>query len=97
MSRVAPEQVLEDLADLLRNFPGREYSDQIHRETLFFADMGFRSIDAVVLGEMLEERFAKGLPFQELLTQAAQSGAQDISVGQIVDFLTRHLNAAAQE
>jgi acyl carrier protein len=85
------DAVLADLADLLRNFQGREYSDVIDRETRFFSDLGFASIDAVVLGEELERRYGHKLPFNRLLTELAQRQAEDLEVGELVDFLVRHL------
>ena len=48
--------VLQDLEEILRNFQGREYSGEITADTSFFGDLGLASIDAVVLGETLQEK-----------------------------------------
>jgi len=79
--------VLADLAALLSNFQGREYSAVIDRQTMFFADLGFASIDAVVLGEKLQEHYSCSIPFNKFLADAAKRNAQDISVGELADFL----------
>ncbi len=79
--------ILADLVSLLANFQGREYSGEIGRHTRFFADLGFASIDAVVLGEKLTELYGPGLRFNKFLADAARRHAQDISVGELVDFL----------
>lgn len=87
------DTVLADLAALLANFQGREYSDPIGRETRFFADLGFASIDAVVLGETLEKRYGRKLPFSELLAELGGRQVEDLEVGVLADFLSRHLQS----
>lgn len=83
-----PPQVFEIVVELLQDFEGRQYSAQITRETYFFADLGFASIDAIVLGEHLEQRFDQPIPFASFLSGLAQSEVHDIQVGQLIDFLT---------
>lgn len=85
--------LLADLAAILADFQGREYSDVIDRKTRFFGDLGFASIDAVVLGEALEKRYGRRLPFNQLLAELGQRQAEDLEVGELVDFLVRHLQA----
>jgi len=100
MSDWTSEQISTDVVNLLQNFPGREYPEEVTADTRFFGDLGFRSIDAVVLGEMLEKHFGGSLPFHELLADVTASGEQDLRVGQIVAFLERHLiadNSAAPQ
>jgi acyl carrier protein len=94
MSQWTTEQIADDVASLLQNFPGREYPDEITAATRFFGDLGFRSIDAVVFGEMLERHFGGSLPFHELLAEVNATNEQDLRVGQIVAFLERQLFAA---
>ncbi len=60
-------EILADLARVFDGFQGREYSGPITLTTRFFADLGFASIDAVVLGETLESRYVRPLPFGELI------------------------------
>jgi acyl carrier protein len=91
MSGSTREQVLADLADLLRNFNGREYSGDIGPETLFFSDLGMMSIDAVVLAETLEQRYGRRFPFPKFLAGLAERGAQDLSVGELAEFLAQNL------
>jgi acyl carrier protein len=97
MTRRSPQAILEDLAGLLRNFDGREYSGILDRSTLFFADLGMASIDAVVLGEKLEQLYGHKLPFHQLLANLSQRGADDLELGELVDFLHTHLNHPGEE
>jgi acyl carrier protein len=87
----SPQAILDDLAGILGNFDGREYSGAIRRETRFFGDLGLASIDAVVLGEKLESFYGCKFPFNELLADLGQRGASDLELGELADFLYRHL------
>jgi len=86
------EEVMEHLACLLRNFNGREYSGEIDPQTLFFADLGMMSIDAVVLAETLEREYGRRFPFPQFLAGLAARGAEDMPVGELVEFLWGHLS-----
>lgn len=93
MSKRTSAQLLSDLEAVFRNFHGREYSGPIGPETWFFADLGLASIDAVILGETLEERYGTKLPFGELMADLGSRSNRDIQIGEFVDFLDRHLNS----
>jgi acyl carrier protein len=86
------DQILDDLAGILRNFHGREYSGRIDADTMFFADLGLASIDAVVLGEMLESQYGHRLPFGDLMAELGQKTDRDLRIGDLVGFLQTHLN-----
>jgi acyl carrier protein len=92
MSTVARTQVLNDLAGILRNFHGYEYSGEIGPETRFFADLGLASIDAVVLGETIEEHYGRKFPFNQFMADLGRRAVRDIEIGELADFLVRHLN-----
>ncbi len=84
-------EIVADLAEILRNFEDREYSGAIGPETRFFGDLGFASIDAVILGEKLEAYYGRRIPFNKFLVQVMESGAEDLEVGQLAAFLQREL------
>jgi acyl carrier protein len=85
------EQILADLATMLADFQGRQYSDPIGAGTLFFDDLGFASIDAVVLGESLESKYGQDIPFGKFLASLRDEEVQDIEVGRLAEFLSEHL------
>ena len=95
MSAPTRQQIHADLAGLLANFNGREYSGDITPETLFFADLGLVSIDAVLLGETLEQFYGQKLPFGPFLSGLAKKGVRDIAVGELTAFLCQHLEKNA--
>ena len=86
------DRIMNDVASVLRNFNGREYTDDIGPETLFFGDLGLASIDAVVLGETLEEYYGRKLPFHVFMADLGRRAQRDLPLGELVAFLHRHLN-----
>lgn len=92
MSTYSRTQILADLGRMLGNFHGREYSGEIDPQTMFFADLGLASIDAVVLGENLQSHYNRPLPFGDLMADLGRRADRDLSVGELADFLERHLN-----
>jgi acyl carrier protein len=85
------EQIVKDLADILRDFQGRQYMGEIGPETLFFEDLGFVSIDAIVLAEKLEEHYHQEFPFREFLLELRNTEVLDIQIGQLAAFLHRNM------
>jgi acyl carrier protein len=86
--------ILADLAAILASFNGRDYSGTIHAGTRFFADLGLASIDAVVLGETLQEHYGRPLPFGELMADLGRRAERDMTVGEVADFLLRSFERA---
>jgi acyl carrier protein len=84
--------ILDDLARVFADFQGREYSGPIAAETRFFADLGLASIDAVVLGEVLQERYRRPLPFGDLMAELGRREDRDLTMDELARFLGRHLD-----
>lgn len=82
---------MSDLAALLADFHGRQYSGPIGPETRFFADLGLASIDAVVLGETLEQHYDCKLPFASLLADLGRRAERDLTMGELATFLIDNL------
>ena len=62
-----------------------------HEETRFFADLGLASIDAVVLSEAMQKHYDRPLPFNELMAEIGRRTDRDISIGELVSFLSANL------
>ena len=69
-----------------------EYSDEITLDTHIIEDLGLESIDVVVLGEFLEERYNQEFPFTEYFTELAQQDIADIRISDLVNFIYEHYN-----
>lgn len=91
MTEAATEgAILADLSRILADFQGREYSGPIDAQTRFFADLGLASIDAVVLGEVLQEHYGRPLPFAALMAELGRREDRDLPLGELAAFLARH-------
>lgn len=77
------EHVVRLLSQLATDW---EYSGTITPETLLFTDLGFQSLDAVVLGNSLQEHFGKPIPYADLLADIGQRQFNDVTVGEWVQF-----------
>jgi acyl carrier protein len=90
------EEVMGDVLHLLSQLADDwEYSGEIAPETYFFADMGFESLDIVVLATSIQEHYGRVMPFPEFFAEVGQREIRDISVGEWVDFVHQHLNEAS--
>lgn len=78
------DDVLELLGQLSKDW---EYSGTITVETLLFEDLGLESLDIVVLGTAIQEKYGMIMPFAEFLIEVGQREERDISVGELVEFV----------
>ncbi len=69
---------------------------EISEPALIFSQLGFESLDAVVLGVAIQEHFARQLPFAELLAELGEQ-RRDLSVGELIDFVYQNLNQPVAE
>lgn len=92
MTTRSADQILRDLAEAMRQaFPDRDYSGPVGSDTRVFADLGLASIDVVVLGEKLEGLYGRKLPFGSFLSALRNRGADDLELGELVEFLQQHV------
>lgn len=88
--------IVNILQDMTRDWE-IAFSNPINEETYLMRDLTVESIDVVMLIVAIEEQFdRKGLPFEELLMVDGRY-VEDIRVGEIADFLEKHLNQPAAQ
>jgi len=87
-------EILDVVSTVLARDLGMQSSSAIDLHTRFFADLGLASIDAVVLGERLQEHYGRPLPFNELMAEIGRRTDRDLSIGELVAFLAAHLPSA---
>lgn len=68
-----------------------EFGGEISTDMYFFSELGFQSLDAVVLGNTLQEQYGKPIPYAELLADIGQRTFNDITVGEWIDYTYLHL------
>jgi acyl carrier protein len=92
------EEVLADLVALLPTV-GEGASPwpeeiKIVEDTLLLGDLGWSSIEVVILATATQERYGQLFSFMEWWQQLGRQGHRDISVGEWVEFVHANLNAA---
>ena len=98
MSAVDQQTVMKDVLNLLNQLARDwEYSGEITPDTLLFADLGFESIDAVVLASFVQDHYHQPMPFPQLLAQIGQRDVKDLRIGELVNFICQHLKGAPVE
>lgn len=76
--------VLNELAD------DWEYGGEIGERTMLMGEMGFESLDIVVLATALQERYTQEIPFSEFFAELGEREDGDVSVAEWVDFIATH-------
>jgi acyl carrier protein len=87
------DYLLATLQELGRDW---DYSRPVGPGSLLFSELGLESLDAVVLGTIIQEHFHQPLPFAELLSEIGRE-QRDLSIQELVDFVDRNLQQAAME
>jgi acyl carrier protein len=92
------EEIAQDILQLLQELADDwEYSGEITPQTRLFTDMGLTSLDVVVLGTAIQERYGQTFPFLEFYAEIGQRDVQDIPIGEWVEFIYKHLAVGAAD
>jgi len=95
MNTANHDAILNDVLDLLKQLSRDwEYSGEITPDTWLFADLGFESIDAVILASFVQEHYGRPFPFPQLLAEIGRRDVRDLRISELVSFIELHLNAA---
>jgi len=73
-----------------------DYTDPVSPESLLFTELGFESLDAVVLCTAIQEHYQTPMPFAELLAEIGQQ-QRDLSINELTDFVNTHLAPAGAQ
>jgi len=99
-SLASVDHIFQSLSKIINSLKDEwEYSGEITPDTSLFTDLDFESIDAVVLGSMIEEHYNRPFPFAEYLASIGEStggdkdGVRDIKVRDLVSFIYRNLSS----
>ena len=86
------EAILADVLELLRTVARDwEFESQLSAGTRLFGDLNFESLDLVVLGAAVQERFGQKFPFPQFFAEIGQREIRDLTVGEWVEFIHAHL------
>jgi acyl carrier protein len=84
--------LLHKLGELTQDW---DYTEPISAESRLFTELGFESLDAVVLCTAIQEHYKTPMPFAELLSEIGEQ-QRDLLVGELADFVNEHLGAPAE-
>jgi len=97
MKKTREEIKMDNLLLLQRLADDWEYGGVITEDTYLLAELGFESLDVVILSAQVQEQYGRVLPFTELFSEIGQRERKDISIGEWVDFIDKHLNTVPSE
>src|SRR5262249_53423410 len=83
------DRVLAEVLELLDQLAGDwEYDGPIEPTTRFLGDLGLESLDLVVLGTMIQQRYGR-LPFTEFYAEIGRRPVEerDVTVAELVEFI----------
>jgi acyl carrier protein len=85
-------RVLADVLQLMNQLADDwEYTEPITPDTLLLAELGLESLDLVVLGTTIQQRYGR-LPFTEFLAEIGQRPVEqrDVTVSELVAFVCEY-------
>jgi acyl carrier protein len=86
------DQILAEVLELLNSVvQDWEFEGPVGAGTRLFADLAFESLDLVILGAKVQEHFGQTLPFPQLFAEIGQREVRDLTIGEWVDFIDRHI------
>jgi len=85
------DYLLQKMGELTEDW---DYPDPVRAESLLFTELGFESLDAVVLCTAIQEHYQTPMPFAELLAEIGQQ-QRDLSINELTDFVNTHLGGPA--
>ena len=92
---ISYEQVLSDVLGLLDELSNDwEYEGTVTPETGLLTDMGFESLELVVLGVAIQEQYKITKPFPEFLADLGERKVEDVFVKDLVQCIHQHVGQA---
>ncbi len=92
-------EILDDLLDMMSRLADDwEYSGTVTADTYLLHDLGLESLDLVVLGAAIQQRYGR-IPFTEFLADigARPIDKRDVTVGELVTFIGQHRESPLQD
>jgi len=86
------DYLLQKMGELTQDW---DYAEPVRPESRLFTELGFESLDAVVLCTAIQEHYQTPMPFAELLAEIGEQ-QRDLSIGELADFVDTHLGAPAE-
>jgi acyl carrier protein len=69
------------------------YQGPIEPDTKLFSDLGYSSLDFVILGTAIQDHYQRPMAFSKLMADMGERQISDISLSELVDFVAGELSA----
>jgi acyl carrier protein len=90
------EQIVKEVLDLLQGVARDwDFDGPLTANTRLFADLAFESLELVILGAAVQQRFGQTFPFAEFFADMAKRDTKDLTVAEWAAFIERHLRPVA--
>ncbi len=90
-------EILNNLFELMNKLAQDcGYHDDIGPQTRLFADLGYGSLDLVILGTAIQDYYQQPMAFSELMADLGEREIHDLSLSELVDFIAHELDPAEQ-
>lgn len=88
-------EIQADMFQLLQEMlEDMDYEGELTEKTTFLDELGFESLDVVIMANTLQERYGQTFPFAEYFAEIGERESRDVTVGEWIDFLYEHLSKA---
>jgi acyl carrier protein len=95
---VPREAVLADVIRAIEQITGDWETDvEIREDSKLLREVGLESIDLVALGSELEETYGRSFPYARFIAELGEENVVDLSVRQLVDFVTLELGSGSSD
>jgi acyl carrier protein len=84
------DYLLQKMGELAQDW---DYAEPVHPGSLLFTELGYQSLEAVILCTAIQEHYQKQMPFAELLAEIGEQ-QRDLSINELADFVDAHLGAS---
>lgn len=96
--KASQQEILDYLLSLLQELAKDwDYSRAVCPDSLLFSELGFESLDAVVLGTAIQEHYHREMPFAALFASIGEKEIHDLSIAELVQFVDIHLDSKIGE
>jgi acyl carrier protein len=85
------EYLLHKMEELSQDW---DYVEPVRPESRLFSELGFGSLEAVILCTAIQDHYGAPMPFAELLAEIGRE-QRDLSIQELAAFVETHLGAFA--
>lgn len=85
------EQVLRHFIEVLSSIDEDQDPEDLTEDMFLIGDTSWRSIEIAYIASEIQSHWGRTFPFEKLFEEISARENQDITVGEWVDFVWRHL------